>query len=393
MERSAQTRILFTDTALYTPRGVIQPGWLLVEDGVIRALGAGTPPQFEPAAQPRVVAAGGRALLPGFIDLHVHGALGHEVMDASPDALAEMARFYAAHGVTAFLATTWTAARGDILAALAAVETAMHRPSGGAQILGAHLEGPYLNPDRCGAQDERLIRRAEPGEALEFLETGIVRQVALAPEFAENLWLTDECVRRGITVAAGHTAATFEEMQTAVQHGVRQVTHCFNAMTGLNHRQPGTVGAALALPELGCELIADTIHVHPAVMRILAAAKSPQGVLLITDAIRGVGLPDGEVKIDTRVVTIKNGEARLPDGHLAGSVLTLERGLRNLMAASGWTLEQAWPTSSLNAARSAGVAHRKGSLEVGKDADLVLLGADWRVNLTLVGGEVVYNLI
>jgi N-acetylglucosamine-6-phosphate deacetylase len=253
-----------------------------------------------------------------------------------------------------------------------------------------HLEGPYLNPDRCGAQDVRLIRRADREEALEFLDSGVIRLLALAPEYEENLWLIDECVKRGITVSAAHTAASYEQMQTAAAHGVTQATHTFNAMTGLNHRQPGTVGAALTLPQISCELIADNIHVHPAVQKILLDVKSPSGVILITDAIRAAGLPEGEYMLDERSVSIQDGAVRLADGTLAGSILTMERALQNLCSATGRSLVELWVTSSLNAARAIGISSRKGSLEVGKDADLVLLDDSFQVHLTVVQGEIAY---
>jgi len=304
-----------------------------------------------------------------------------------------MARFYASHGVTSFLATTWTASRSSIMNALDLVKELQGRIQGGATLLGAHLEGPYLNPARCGAQDVNFIRRAEKEEALEFLETGSIRLLALAPEFDENLWLIDECVRRGITVSAAHTTANYEQMQTAAAHGVMHLTHSFNAMAGLGHRELGTIGAALALPQFSCELIADNIHVHPAAQKILVDVKHPAGVILVTDAIRAAGLPDGTYVLDTRSVHIQDGAVRLPDGTLAGSVLTMERAMQNLCSATGRSLEELWVTSSLNAARAIGVSAHKGSLEVGKDADLVLLDESFNVSMTVVMGEVAFSSV
>jgi N-acetylglucosamine-6-phosphate deacetylase len=383
--------MLIYNAQLFTPTGVWQPGWLLVEGKRIRSLGPGNPPEFAPGEISRRIDAGGQALLPGFIDLHVHGAAGHEVMDADPEGLRSMARYYAQHGVTSFLATTWTASRANISSALEAVHEALGPVSGGATILGAHLEGPYLNPRKTGAQDERLIRRAGREEALEFLDSGLVRLLALAPEFPENLWLIDECARRGITVSAAHTEAGLEELTVAVEHGLRQATHCFNAMRPLGHRDLGTVGAVMALPQINAELIADSIHVHPAAMKILVDVKSPAGVILITDAIRGAGMPEGDYAIDERTVTIRDGAVRLPSGSLAGSILTMDRALKNIVQASGRPLAEAWPMSSLNAARATGLSARKGSLEAGKDADLVLLDEDYRVKLTVAEGEVVFE--
>jgi N-acetylglucosamine-6-phosphate deacetylase len=384
-------RILIHNAHIFTPIRDWQPGWLLVEDGKIFAMGPGEPPDFEAGRITRLIDAGRRSLLPGLIDLHVHGAVGHEAMDASPDGLRAMARYYATHGVTGFLATTWTASGERILAAIQAVVQVYGEIPGGAALLGVHLEGPYLNAEKCGAQDTRLIRRADRSEALGFLDAGPVRLLALAPEFPENLWLIDECVRRGITVAAGHTTAGLPEMQLAVAHGVRQVTHCFNGMQGFGHRDLGTVGAAMALPEVSCELIADNIHVHPAAQKILVDVKGCDGVILITDAIRGTGMPDGEYPMDDRTVTIRDGQVRLPSGALAGSVLTLERGLGNVIRNTGRSLQEAWRMSSLNAARAIGISASKGSLEAGKDADLVLLDDGFNAALAMVAGKIVYE--
>jgi len=385
-------RLLIHNARLFTPHQPGRTGWLLAEGGLIRFIGFGQIPEFPDDASLGQLDARGDLLLPGFIDLHVHGAMGHEVMDASPFGLEEMARFYASHGVTSFLATTWTASRASIMKSLELVKQKQGCIRSGATLLGAHLEGPYLNPARCGAQDVSLIRMADKEEALEFLETGAIRLIALAPEFDENLWLIEECVRRGITVSAAHTTATYEQMQKAAACGVSQVTHCFNAMLGLGHREPGTVGAAMTMSDVSCELIADNIHIHPAVQKILVDVKTPSGVILVTDAIRAAGLPDGEYMLDERSIQIQGGAVRLPDGTLAGSILTMERALENACSATGRSLAEMWITSSLNAARAIGVSTSKGSLEVGKDADLVLLDEAFHVHLTVVQGEIVFQV-
>ena len=384
-------RLLIHNARLFKPDQAGLTGWLLVENYLIRAIGFGNPPNFSPGASIQSLDAQGDMLLPGFIDLHVHGAMGHEVMDASSSGLEEMARFYAAHGVTSFLATTWTARRSSIMKALQSVKQMQGQIRGGATLLGAHLEGPYLNPARCGAQDVNLIRRAEKQEALEFLETGVIRLLALAPEFEENRWLIEECVRRGITVSAAHTTATYEQMQRAAEYGITHLTHSYNAMQGLGHRELGTVGAAMTLPQISCELIADNIHVHPAAQKILLDVKHPFGVILVTDAIRATGLADGDYILDERSIHIQNGAVRLPDGTLAGSVLTMERALQNVCMATGRSLAELWIMSSLNAARAIGVSSHKGSLEVGKDADLVLLNESFNVDLTVVEGRIMFQ--
>src|SRR5512133_1887394 len=338
----AARSLLIHNARLITPHLPGRPGWLLVEGDKIRSIGYGQTPEFSAELSLQRIDAQGQFLLPGFIDLHVHGAMGHELMDASPSGLEAMARFYASHGVTGFLATTWTADREPITKALELVEEMQGPVEDGATLLGVHLEGPYLHPARCGAQEVTHIRRADREEALKFLDTGVIRLLALAPEFEENLWLIEECVKRGITVSAAHTTASYEQMQMAVAHGVSQVTHTFNAMEGLGHRKPGTVGAALTLPQLSCELIADNFHVHPAAQKILVDSKTPTGVILITDAARPAGLPAGDYTLDDRPVNNRTGAVRLADGTLAGSILTMERALRNICSSAGRPLTEMW---------------------------------------------------
>lgn len=391
-----EKRTLFFNARLVGAVDTWSPGWLLVDGGQIRLLGAGEPPVWPQGWLDQAVDAGGGWLLPGFIDLHVHGALGHELMDADPDGLRAMARHYAAHGVTGFLPSTWTASSEATLRAIETARSVMEQPASpsfpaGARILGVHLEGPYFNPARCGAQDANFIRRAERDEVLAWLDSGLVRLVALAPEYPENHWLIEECVRRGVTVSIGHSSASYAQVAEAVRLGARQATHTFNAMAPLGHRELGTVGGVMSFPELSCELIADNVHVAPAAQKILLAVKGVERLILVSDSIRGAGLPDGDYLLDQRPITIRNGEARLLDGTLVGSTLTLDRALRNLCAAAGSSPGELWPTASLNAARNIGLSARKGSLEVGKDADLVLLDEALEVWMTVVEGEVVYR--
>jgi N-acetylglucosamine-6-phosphate deacetylase len=382
--------LLITDARVATPDGISEPGWLATKQTAIEALGAGKPDRALYSGHD-VIDAKGRILLPGFIDVHVHGAAGHEVMDAEVEALEAMARFYASHGVTSFLPTTLTAGTDQTLAALGAIADAMSRSQAGARILGAHLEGPYLNAVRCGAQDPAAIRPANLGEARLFFDTGVVRLITLAPEVEGNLVLIDECVRRGINVSIGHSDATYEQIKAAVSRGATHLTHAFNAMRPLHHREPGGAGAALMIRELMAELIADNVHVHPAVMRLLVQARGSAGVVLVSDAIRATGLTTGESSIGGWTIRVAEGAARLADGTLAGSVLTMDRGLRNLLQATGLPLAELWPTTSRNGALAAKVSRRKGELSAGLDADLVLVDDEINVQLTVVEGRVVFQ--
>ncbi len=374
--------------AMFLGRGPAQraDGWLLVHDGRIADLGWGA--DAPPADQ--TLSAEGLTLAPGLVDLHAHGALGVDTMDAQPKGLRQMARFYASHGVTSFLATTMTAPTEQILAALQAIAQVRAQGTGGAELLGAHVEGPYLDVERRGCQDAAQIRPAEPQEYRPLLATGEVRLLTVAPEVPQNTALLREACAQGVALAIGHSRADYETVQRAVAWGASQVTHLFNGMDPLHHRAPGLVGAALTLDALSCQLIADNIHIHPAVMALAVRAKGPERILLVTDAMAATGMADGAYQLGNIAVTVRAGVSRTPDGALAGSTLTLERAVINLRAATGLPLAQVWAMASAQPARSVGL-HQKGTLAVGYDADLVLMDAELRIRLTMVGGEVVYQ--
>lgn len=381
--------LLFTHAHICHEAGDIATGWLLAREGVIAAFGAGEPADINSAVE--TIDLRGGWLLPGFIDTHVHGGGGADVMDSDPRALQNMARYCASHGVTSFLPTTWSASREAIQAALTRIAAAVGPIDNGARILGAHLEGPYLNAEHCGAQDASVIRHAGRDEALAFLNSGVIRIMSLAPEFAENDWLIDECARRGIAISAAHTDATYNQFVAANRRGVTRSTHTFNAMRGLHHREPGTLGAVLTLPGIDCELIADGIHVHPAAMRLLLTAKGVDRVILITDAIRAAGMPDGEYALDTRMISVRDGSVHLPDGTLAGSMLDMDTALRRFLDATALALADAWPVTSRNAARSIGIDARTGRIAAGMDADLVWLDENLNVAMTVAQGCIVYR--
>lgn len=383
---------LIYNANVVTPTVVLKPGWVWIDNLHITRVAEGLPAPELIATAKNPIDAGGSFLMPGMIDLHVHGAMGYEIMDGTLQAVQEIARFLPRHGVTAFLGATWTASHAAILKALETITTAYGRIHEGATLLGAYLEGPYLNPNRAGAQEINLIRQAtNHEEALALLNDKLVRVAVLAPEFPENIWFIEACVERNITVSAGHTAATYAQMEIAVQHGVRQLTHCFNAMSPLHHREPGAVGAGLTMPELRCELIADNIHVHPTVQRILYQARGTTGILLVSDCTRVTGFEDGDYILDNRPVQVRGGAVRLLDGTLAGSTLTLDKAVRNFSLAAKIPLEEAILSASLYPARAIGIAHNKGSIEPGKDADLFLMDREGEVCWTMVAGEMVYT--
>lgn len=370
---------------------IIPDGWLLCERD-ITAAGTGTPPQ---AAD--VLDAKGLMLAPGFIDLHVHGALGAETMDATPQALRAMCGFYARSGVTAYLPTTLTASHDQIMAALqnvARCQALAAQEGWGAAIIGAHLEGPYLNAERAGAQFPHYIRRAEPQEAAQVLNTGVLRLLAIAPEFEENHWLIEEAVRRGITVAIAHSSATYEQACRGIQLGIRHSTHTYNAMTPLQHRQPGVVGAVLSDSRVICEVICDLQHVHPGAIRTLFAAKGVHGTALITDAMAAAGMPDGEYTLGAHHVIKAGGRVTLKsDNTLAGSAATFNECVRNFVQIIEKPFEQVWQVTSQTPARAIGAGHIMGSIARGKRADLVLLDDNINIYATVVGGRLVHNAL
>lgn len=385
-----ENRFLISNARIASAEGLLDPGWLLIQSGRILALGEGTVPKAVMTSVEMIEPLSNTLVLPGFIDLHTHGAAGVNLMDADRDGFQAVSRFFASCGVSGFLATSWSASAQSIEQMLTRLKAYMGSESGAA-LLGVHLEGPFINPVRAGAQSPRDIRPARREEVLPYLDTGLVKVVTLAPEIEENHWLMQACAERGICISVGHSEATYEEMRQAVQDGVRHVSHTFNGMRAFNHRQPGVLGAALEIDELSCEVIADGVHVHTAAIRLLLRAKPAHQVMLVTDSIAGTGTPPGVTEIQGRKVHFTEREARLSDGTLAGSVLTMDQALRNLVEITGRPAEELHAYASSNAARVLGLAERKGSIAAGMDADLVLLDASGQVEMTIVNGKIVYQ--
>jgi N-acetylglucosamine-6-phosphate deacetylase len=325
-------------------------------------------------------------LAPGFVDLQVNGAFGSDVgVDAA--ALETISRALPSTGVTAWLPTaiSWPLERYAGL--FDAVERAGSAP--GARILGVHLEGPFLAPSRRGAHDPENLRPVDAG-ALRELLAGPVRVMTLAPELPGALEAIEQIVAAGAAASAGHTDATYAEVLRAADAGLTLGTHLFNAMSPLQHREPGTAGALLSDPRLRTGIIPDGIHVDPAVVRIAYASKGADGLILVTDAMQAAGMPDGAYELSGRAVRVEDGVARLDDGTLAGATVTMDEAVRRAARFSGAGLVTAITMATRTPARALGL-ERIGEIAPGAEADLVVLAPDGAVEETLVAGETVYR--
>lgn len=329
-------------------------------------------------------------IAPGLVDIHIHGYLGADVSDGSVDGVKTMAQGIVKNGVTSWCPTTMTVSKEEIEAAFSAVrEVKNSKEYYGARILGVNSEGPFINPLKKGAQAEEHILRPDADFILKNKD--IVKLFTVAPEVDGAI----ECIQKvategGVLISMGHTNATYEEAQAGVKAGVRHTTHLFNAMTALNHRNPGVVGAALSADNVSCELIADTFHIDKGLFGLVSKIKGDK-LCLITDCIRAGGMPDGDYTLGGQPVHKEGIKCLMPDGTIAGSVLKLNEAVRNLFKNSDLTISQAVNCASLNPAKAVGEDKTIGSIAVGKRADIIIMDENFNVLTTILGGEKVYE--
>lgn len=351
--------------------------------------------QLGPAEQEpgKVLDASSAIIMPGFIEVHTHGGGGFALHTTRADEIRAYARWAPSAGVTSFLTTVVGTPTALPVAQLRAAVEAIEQPGTGAEVLGIYLEGPYLNVKRRGAHPAHWLRQPDPAETALILELtkGYLRLITLAPELPGAHAMIKHLVEAGVTVSIGHTDATYEQAQEALALGVTHMTHCFNAMPPLLHRAPGPLTAVLDDTRVQGELIADGIHVHPAVMRMLIKLLGPERTVVITDAQAGAGLANcATFEFAGQTAQVLCGAAYLADGTLAGSILTMQQALRHILNTTALSLSEAVGMLTLNPARTAHVTGRKGRLHVGYDADLLIFDTDLCLQATFCQGQLAY---
>jgi N-acetylglucosamine-6-phosphate deacetylase len=386
-------KTVFTASRLYTPEQEIVNPLLVVEDGLISEVS--TRSEKEISRNISLVDFGDAVLAPGFVDIHIHGGAGLDAMRALPSELPRLGKFLTTHGVTGYFPTTVAAPLDATCAALGrladAIETAATTTNGHpvqARPLGLHLEGPFLSHKRRGVHPpENLVApTVDIFERLWQAARGHVRMLTIAPEIPGAMGVIAEAARRNVCVSIGHSDAEMPVAQDAVTAGARHATHTFNAMRPLDHRDPGIIGEVLSDDRLSADIIVDGIHVAPPVVKVFLQAKGYERAVLITDAISATGMPDGRYQLGPIEVDVKDGKCT-SNGSLAGSVLTMDRAVRNVTKFSHWSLRDAVRAATLNPARATGLSARHGALTPGAFADFTVLSATGEVLKTIVGGR------
>ncbi|MFB5089091.1 N-acetylglucosamine-6-phosphate deacetylase [Psychrobacillus sp. PGGUH221] len=330
-------------------------------------------------------------VFPGFIDMHIHGSAGFDTMDATEEALRGMARSLVKEGTTSFLPTTMTQTTNAIEAALKNIASFVSKTDE-AEVLGIHVEGPYISPKRAGAQPlEYIIQPTlEQFDRWQRLSNNRIKQITIAPEVTGGLEFVETASSQGIVVSIGHSDASSEEVEKAVKLGVKQATHLYNQMRPFHHREPGVVGSVLISDEIKTELIVDFIHCHPNAVKLAYRLKGASGIILITDAMRAKGLPNGSYDLGGQMVSVTENGAHLSNGALAGSMLTMDQAIRHFRQATNCSFTELVSMSSTNAAKQLKLSN-KGSIAEGLDADLVLLNKGLHVQITICRGQIVFE--
>ncbi len=360
----------------------IELGNILIEDGKIKAINPSNVQDTE------IIDGNGLYLSPGFIDVHIHGAGGYDTMDGNYDSLNNIAKTIAKNGTTSFLPTTMTCDLDDIKKAVEAIALAKEKGTEGANVLGAHLEGPFISPDMIGAQNPNYLQKPSI-KTFKYMvgnHMDAIVSMTIAPEVNGAKELIAFLKDNNINASMGHTKATYAEAMEGIKCGVCHSTHLYNAMTGLHHREPGVVGAIFD-SDITTETISDGIHINFASLRVAYKQKGLDKVLLITDAMMACSMPDGMYSLGGQDVIVKAGAARLKSGALAGSILTLDKAIKNVYKNSNYPLHEIVKMATLNPAKLCKVEHKKGIIKEGYDADLVLFDKNISIKKVIIGGK------
>jgi N-acetylglucosamine-6-phosphate deacetylase len=388
--------LILKNVTVFADSETYEQGFIKVLDGKISNVGPMNElPKFDEKDIEVIQASENQFVIPGMIDLHIHGVAGVDTMDSTPESLMTMAKVLPREGTTSFLATTITQSALAIESALANAGQFINQEqeSGQAECLGIHLEGPFISPKRAGAQP--ITHISKPDLALfkkwQELSHATIKLVTLAPEQLNGMELVNYLSKTGVIASIGHSNATYDEVHQAIKAGATHVTHLFNGMRGLHHREPGVGGAALIQDELYVEIISDGIHVRPEIIYLTFRQKPKEKIILITDAMRAKGLSSGSYDLGGQNVTVTEETATLEDGTLAGSILKMNDAIKNFKNYTNCTIEDLIQFSSANPAKQLGVFDRKGSIAIGKDADLVLLDENFNVMMTFCRGNLAFK--
>ncbi len=367
-------------------------GDILTADGIIRdIIDKKSPVKAETLEVENSIDLDGKYVVPGFIDVHIHGSNGADAMDGTVEALKTISSYIATKGTTKFLATTLTSSKEELINVLKIAADLQNKEIDGATIFGVHMEGPYFDIEYKGAQNEKYMKPATEKEIKDYLDVkpGLVKMMSLSPHTEQSIETVKFLKENGVIVSVGHSAAKFNDVMKAVDAGLSHSTHTFNGMRGINHREPGVAGAVLISDKINAEVIFDKIHIHPEIVRLMIKAKGTDKVVCITDAMAATGLPNGDYKLGELDVYVKDGEARLKSNDsLAGSVLTMDKAFKHVIEL-GYPIYEAVKLTSTNAAIEFGL--NAGAIEVGKEADFTVLDDSYNVDMTIVNGNIKYQ--